>query len=151
MHRSRSWSFFAFALICACGQATAADSALSSDTRIEFNQRVRMRDGVELSADVYRPKAGGKYPVILMRTPYNKVGDGKSVARFQAIVARGYVVVNQDVRGRGDSDGVFVPWRHEGLDGYDTIEWCAAQPWSNGKVGTTGGSYLGYDQWVAAV
>ena len=87
-----------------------------------------------------------------MRTPYNKVGGGKAaVTRFEAIVARGYVVVNQDVRGRGDSDGVFEPWRREGKDGYDTIEWCAAQPWSNGKVGTTGGSYLGYDQWVAAV
>jgi putative CocE/NonD family hydrolase len=56
-----------------------------------------------------------------------------------------------DVRGRGDSDGVFVPYRSEGPDGFDSIEWCATQPWSNGKIGTMGSSYLGYDQWLAAL
>ncbi len=151
MHRLRYVFFSAMCLFPVCERAVADDSKVSQTTRIEFNQRVRMRDGAELSADVYRPSVDGRYPVILLRTPYNKVGDAASVARYRAIAARGYVVVNQDVRGRGDSDGVFEPWRREGLDGYDTIEWCAAQPWSNGKVGTTGGSYLGYDQWVAAV
>ena len=152
MQRLRLFLICSIFLIHGCERAAADDSTKTSQaTRIEFDQRVRMRDGVELSADVYRPSASGRFPVILLRTPYNKVGGGASVARFRAIAARGYVVVNQDVRGRGDSDGIFEPWRREGLDGYDTIEWCAAQPWSNGKVGTTGGSYLGYDQWVAAV
>lgn len=150
--RLRSWLIVAVLSASGGGLALADDKSSATAVRIDFNQRVPMRDGVELSADVYRPAAQGRYPVILLRTPYNKVGGGKAaVTRFESIVARGYVVVNQDVRGRGDSDGHFEPWRREGKDGYDTIEWCAAQPWSNGKVGTTGGSYLGYDQWVAAV
>ncbi|CAN5383970.1 CocE/NonD family hydrolase [soil metagenome] len=152
MHRLRLWLVCGLLLINSIGFLRADDTtATATAARLDFNQRVPMRDGVTLSADVYRPTADGKYPVILMRTPYNKVGDARSAARFKAIAARGYVVVNQDVRGRGDSGGVYEPWRREGLDGYDTIEWCAAQPWSNGKVGTVGGSYLGYDQWVAAV
>jgi putative CocE/NonD family hydrolase len=128
------------------------DSAPAHTVKIEFDRRVKMRDGVELSADVYRPDAPGRFPVILSRTPYNKVAGGKvAVDRAGYFVRRGYVVVVMDVRGRGDSDGKFVPWRQEGRDGYDAIEWCAAQPWSSGKVGTLGGSYLGYNQWMAAV
>jgi len=118
------------------------------DLKIEFNVRVKMRDGVELSADLYRPDAEGKFPVILSRTPYTKTGALKS-GRYWA--EHGYVFVAMDVRGRGDSDGVFVPYRNDGRDGYDAIEWCAAQPWSTGKVGTTGGSYLGRIQWLTAV
>ncbi len=119
-----------------------------SPVKIDFNRRVKMRDGVELSADVYRPEIEGRYPVILTRTPYVKAG---MVATGRRFATHGYVFVAMDVRGRGDSDGVFVPYRNEGLDGYDSIEWCAAQPWSNGKVGTYGGSYLGRVQWLAAV
>jgi putative CocE/NonD family hydrolase len=127
--------------------ATATDAM-----RIDFNRRVAMRDGVELSADVYRPAGDGKFPVILMRTPYNKMTGGKSaVERMRSWVKHGYVVVQMDCRGRGDSDGKFIPWFDEGPDGYDAIEWCAAQPWSAGKIGTLGGSYLGYNQWAAAV
>ncbi len=150
--RLRSWIVVGILLAWASLPALAEGQPAASGMRIDFDQRVPMRDGVKLSADVYRPNADGRFPVILLRTPYNKVSGGKSaVERMRALVAGGYVVVNQDVRGRGDSDGVFEPWRREGKDGYDTIEWCAAQPWSNGKVGTFGGSYLGYDQWVAAV
>ncbi len=115
--------------------------------RIDFNQRVPMRDGVELSADVYRPQADGRYPVILARTPYLK----SNVKIPAGYVERGYVVVWMDVRGRGDSDGIFTPYRSEGRDGYDAIEWCAAQPWCDGNVGTLGGSYLGRIQWLAAL
>lgn len=118
--------------------------------KIEFNQRVRMRDGVELSADVYRPDAEGRFPVILSRTPYNKNGASLlNLARYFA--SRGYVFVAMDVRGRGDSDGKFIPYRNEGRDGYDAIEWCAAQGWSTGKVATIGGSYNGRIQWLTAV
>src|SRR5262249_37410260 len=109
-------------------------------------------DEVELSADVYRPDAAGQFPVILSRTPYNKVSGGKqAVERAGYFVKRGYVVVSMDGRGRGDSEGEFVAYRNEGKDGYDAIEWCAAQPWSNRKIGTSGGSYLGINQWLAAV
>ncbi len=117
---------------------------------IEFNHRVRMRDGIELSADLYRPKGPGRFPVILNRTPYTKTSASTlNIARYFA--SRGYVFVTMDVRGRGDSDGAFVPYRNEGLDGYDAIEWCAAQEWSTGKVGTIGGSYNGKIQWLTAV
>lgn len=120
--------------------------------RILFNQRVPMRDGVTLSADVYLP-AGEvqKRPVILSRTPYLKASMAV-VERAQEFVKRGYVYVAMDVRGRGDSDGEnFNPYVNEGRDGYDSIEWCASQEWSDGKIGTYGGSYLGTIQWLTAL
>lgn len=120
------------------------------DAKIEFNQRVAMRDGVCLSADVYRPNDDVRHPVILIRTPYLKTTDSAlSTGRYFA--SRDYAVVWMDVRGRGDSDGEFVPYFKEGEDGYDSIEWCAVQSWSDGNVGTLGGSYLGRIQWLAAV
>lgn len=118
--------------------------------QIDFDRRVPMRDGVMLSADVYRPAAEGRFPVLLLRTPYLKGGDG-ALATGRFFATRGYALVWMDVRGRGDSDGVFVPYRNEGRDGYDSIEWCAAQPWSAGDVGTMGGSYLARIQWLAAL
>lgn len=125
--------------------ASAADSVA-----IQFDVRIPMRDGVTLAADIYRPAAPGRYPVILMRTPYNKNG-AAILAEARAFARRGYVYVAADVRGRGDSDGEWRPYFHEGDDGYDAIEWCAAQSWSTGKVGTIGRSYVGYNQWLAAV
>ncbi len=129
-------------------------SSLASEeaykVKIDFNVRVKMRDGVELSADVYRPDAEGKFPVILSRTPYNKNGQ-RALEFGRYFGEHGYVYVEMDVRGRGDSDGVFVPYRNDGRDGYDAIEWCANQPWSTGKVGTIGGSYLGKIQWLTAL
>jgi uncharacterized protein len=71
------------------------------------------------------------------------------IARY--FVSRGYFLVAMDVRGRGDSDGTFEPYRNDGQDGYDAVEWCAAQAWSTGKVGTVGGSYNGAIQWLTAV
>jgi putative CocE/NonD family hydrolase len=122
------------------------------EVKIEFDRRIPMRDGVTLSADVYRPDAAGRFAVILTRTPYLKTPrDKDALERFRYFAARGYVVVVADVRGRGDSDGKFVPYRDEGRDGHDAIEWCAAQPWSTGKVGTLGGSYTGKNQWLAAL
>jgi len=116
--------------------------------KAEFNRRVAMRDGVELSADVYRPDAPGRFPVIFYRTPYTKPGAYQYAKQF---VPQGYVFVAMDIRGRGDSDGKFIPYRNDGLDGYDSIEWCARQEWSNGKVGTIGGSYNGRIQWLTAI
>ncbi|MCW5768654.1 MAG: CocE/NonD family hydrolase [Phycisphaeraceae bacterium] len=128
------------------------DAAKKHALRVEYGVWIPMRDGVRLSADVYRPEGEGRYPVILSRTPYNKAGAGKaSIDRYRMFVERGYVVVVQDVRGRGDSEGQFTPFLQEGDDGYDTIEWCGTQPWSSGKVGMIGGSYGGYVQWVAAI
>jgi putative CocE/NonD family hydrolase len=115
-----------------------------------YDQRIPMRDGVELSADIFLPPEGdGHYPAILQRTPYDNTAIGLvNIARFFA--EKGYAFVSQDVRGRCDSDGVWEPFQNEGPDGYDTIEWIAEQPWCTGKVGTMGGSYGGYVQWIAA-
>ena len=107
-----------------------------------------MRDGVLLSANVFRPGGTGPYPTILIRTPYGKGDDW--TPNHQAFVEHGYAVVVQDVRGRYDSQGTFEPLSQEPLDGDDTLNWIAKQPWSNGKIGMTGGSYLGIVQWKVA-
>src|SRR3990172_1481803 len=104
--------------------------------KIEYDQRATMRDGVSLSADVFRPDAPGRVPVILVRTPYDNASP--AYARQGLFWAsRGYVYLVQDVRGRGESEGEFYPLVHEAEDGYDTQTWCGAAPWSSGKVGTT--------------
>ena len=113
--------------------------------KLAYDVRMPMRDGVTLSADVYRPDASGRFPVILVRTPYDN-GTAGYVARGKHWASRGYVYVVQDVRGRGESEGEFYPLIHEAEDGYDTQSWCGTQPWSSGKVGTAGGSYLGWTQ-----
>lgn len=119
----------------------------------QYNVRVPMRDGVTLSADMFLPGAardGERFPVILVRTPYNK-NQKPYIEAARYFAQRGYVFMTMDVRGRGDSDGDFVPYRSDGPDGYDAIEWCAAQSWSTGAVGTLGASYLGRIQWLAAL
>ncbi len=118
------------------------------DVIVEHNVPAKMRDGVVLKADIYRPKADGKFPVLLTRTPYDKRGDGD----FGLLAAaQGYVVVIQDVRGRYTSEGEWYTFKNESNDGYDTVEWAAALPYSNGKVGMFGGSYVGATQMLAAI
>src|SRR4029079_16871444 len=102
---------------------------------------------------IFRPaetNRGTRVPVILVRTPYNK-NQKIYIDPARYFSARGYAFVVMDVRGRGDSDGEFVPYRNEGPDGYDAVEWCAQQDWSTGSVGTLGASYLGSIQWLTAV
>ncbi|HTQ09461.1 MAG TPA: CocE/NonD family hydrolase [Fimbriimonadaceae bacterium] len=117
-------------------------------TKIEKGVHVRMRDGIELIADVIRPDDNEKHPAILVRTPYGR-GSEDPGGFFYA--TRGYAYVTQDCRGREDSYGDWDPFVNEGPDGYDTIQWVAAQPWCDGNVGMIGGSYSGYVQWAAAV
>lgn len=111
----------------------------------EYNVSVPMRDGTLLSANVVRPNTADRVPVVLIRTPY-----GRNTERYAAMgkwwAERGYAFVVQDVRGRGDSDGNFQPFVHEADDGFDTQSWAGGRPWSTGKVGTAGGSYLGWTQ-----
>ena len=107
---------------------------------VEKNVEARMRDGVILRADVYRPKAEGRFPVLLQRTPYSK-NPGRRGEALRRLVARGYVVIVQDTRGRYTSDGVARP-HDEAADGHDTVEWAAQLPYSNGRVGMYGSSYL---------
>jgi hypothetical protein len=114
---------------------------------VERDVEARMRDGTILRANVYRPDVPERLPVLLQRTPYGK-DFGADFCVLSA--ARGYAVVVQDTRGRWASDGKHFPFRDEFTDGYDSVEWAAAQPWANGKVGMWGGSYVGFTQWAAA-
>ncbi len=111
--------------------------------------RVAMRDDVRLDTNVFYPFGNGRFPAILIRTPYGKGAD--LPASYQSFINHGYAVVMQDVRGRYASGGVFNVLNQEGPDGYDTLDWIAAQPWSDGKVGMIGGSYLGIAQWRVAL
>ena len=117
----------------------------------ERNVPIPMRDGVQLRADILRPAGNGRFPTLVYRTPYGKDAALKGDTTFRRARERGYAVVVQDVRGRYASEGDFRPYEREGRDGYDTIEWAARQPWSNGRVGTFGLSYPGAVQWLAAV
>jgi hypothetical protein len=121
------------------------------DFVVEKDVGVPMRDGVVLRADVWRPKAEGKFPVLVYRTPYNRARNAGEETIFRKGVERGYAVVMQDVRGRYASEGEFYPYFQERKDGYDTIEWAARQAWSDGNVGTFGLSYPGAVQWLAAM
>ena len=114
----------------------------------ELDVKMPMRDGIRLSTNIYRPDVSGKFPVLLMRTPYGNGGEGNKEGHFYA--QRGYVVVVQDTRGRYESEGLFDAFRHEASDGYDTQQWVGKQPWCNGKIGTFGGSYVGFTQWMPA-
>jgi uncharacterized protein len=141
-------------LVCLIAPALLYGASAQTSNSFSFSTvQVAMRDGVKLSTDVYRPALDetgvtGKFPVLVTRTPYGKSGE-RQLAIFFA--AHGYVFVAQDVRGRHPSEGHLYPLRDEGPDGYDTIQWAAGQSWSNGKVGTLGASYLGMDQYGAAL
>ena len=122
----------------------------SHDIVVGNKVAVPMRDGTVLYADVYRPKNEGKYPVLVSRTPYSTERSPSAYNAAVFFARRGYAYVFQDVRGRHQSEGKWDAYRDNIDDGYDTIEWAAKQPWSNGKVGMQGGSYLGHVQWHAA-
>ena len=121
----------------------------SYDVEMRLDAKVPMRDGVNLSADIYLPKAAGKFPTVLMRTPYSNNME-EVIEKGHMLANNGYACVIQDVRGRWDSDGDFTPFHNEGPDGFDTQQWIGAQEWSTGKIGMAGGSYLGLVQYTSA-
>ncbi len=131
-----------------CVTTFVSAQAIPPTVVVEKNVEARMRDGVILRADVYRPDDAGRYPVLLQRTPYSKNAQGART-QFTAMAARGYVVISQDTRGRYTSDGVARP-HDEAQDGFDTIAWARSLPYSNGRVGMWGGSYLATTQLLAA-
>lgn len=122
-----------------------------STVTVDRNVPIPMRDGVKLFADIYRPAAPGPCPTLLQRTPYNKSAPQTLIAFILRATAAGYAVVCQDVRGRFASEGVFHCFINERQDGYDTLEWLAAQSWCDGNVGMFGQSYVGLTQWQAAI
>ena len=121
--------------------------------KLEINVPARMRDGVILYADIWRPDTEDKYPAILTRLPYRKGAHMMKPGYMnpQRIARTGYAVVIQDCRGTGESEGEHYHFRSEPEDGYDTVEWVSAQTWCDGNVGMYGPSYLGGTQWLAAV
>lgn len=125
-----------------------------ADVEVERDVTVDMRDGTSLAADIYRPGGDGPWPVLLMRLPYGKTQAQTLPGMYDHptwYARQGFIVVVQDTRGRYASEGEFVPFRHEAIDGYDTVEWAAELPGSNGQVGMYGFSYVGATQLQAAV
>jgi putative CocE/NonD family hydrolase len=135
------------ALALPVGAAARANPPAYPDESVTV--KIPMRDGVHLSARIYRPAGNAKLPTILLRTPYGK--DTDLASAYRSFVDRGYAVVVQDVRGRYASEGIFRPLLQESSDGSDTLNWIARQPWSNGDIGMIGGSYRGMVQWKAAL
>ena len=134
------------------GRSTLPYNTRATNTIVhEKNVPMTTRDGVTLMANVVRPDAPGRYPVLLSRTPYGKDGamlNGEGSAFYFA--RRGYVTVLQDCRGRFESEGEYYPMVNDVADGYDAVEWAARLPWSNGRVGTMGQSYMGATQYMIA-
>ncbi len=135
------------------GLLAAAAPSRAAETReyavvFESNVPMKARDGTLLVADIFRPKADGKFPVLLERTPYDKYTNLDSGLKG---AARGYVVILQDCRGRHLSGGEWYPFKYEITDGYDAVEWAAGLPYSNGQVAMLGGSYVGVTEMLAAV
>ena len=116
----------------------------------ETNVPMKTRDGVTLFADVARPDAPGRFPVLLSRTPYGKTDMDDPNGPHHLFARYGYVAIMQDCRGRFESEGEYDTIFQEAEDGYDAVEWAARLPWSNGRVGTTGQSYLGLTQYLIA-
>lgn len=157
-HSSGGWSFLSTLVMASGiflahplrGQAPPPDAKEIERTpiRITWDQKVPTRDGINLSATIYRdPTQTKPLPAILTMTPYIAEHAAKQGNYF---AKRGYVFVAMDLRGRGNSEGTFIPGQMEGKDGFDAVEWIAKQPWCDGQVATWGGSWLGFTQWSLA-
>ncbi len=149
------WLLKLVTVLTAAGACAAAALLFCAEPELEqilidHHRSIPMRDGVALYADVYRPARAGRFSAVVVRTPYGVQRENTGIhENLIALARRGFAVVNTDCRGRYESGGTWEPFRNEGRDGYDVIEWTAKQPWSNGKVATQGGSYLGHVQWAA--
>jgi putative CocE/NonD family hydrolase len=139
--------FGGLSLVPAVAGASGNAKASASEVIQEHKLMISMRDGVRLATNIFRPDSPRRYTAVLLRTPY---GRHEMQSAAETLARQGFVGVWQDVRGRFDSEGEWHPFVNESKDGYDTIEWIVAQPWSNGDVVMFGGSYVGMAQWLAA-
>ena len=128
----------------------------TSRIRTRFHERIYAADGTALSVDLYLPPEPGSYPVLLNRTPANNnragrvgISDAPS-ERWKRLAAQGYIVAAADVRGRGDSEGAFVPFAHEASDGAATVKWLRSLDEANGQVGLFGSGYGAFCAWATA-
>jgi putative CocE/NonD family hydrolase len=144
--RKRRSTFLALSTLVAMAFAPLA---LGADNHtVQKNVMIPMKDGTSLAANLFLPTTGEKVPAILIRTPYGKGNEQSKQGKRYA--ASGYAVVIQDCRGRGDSQGTWEPFVYDRNDGLDTQQWIGRQAWSNGEIGTSGGSYVGFTQWISA-
>jgi len=136
--------------VCIMAASAAFSQAVSTELPFTYqdNVMVAMSDGTQLAANVFLPKGSGPFPVLLMRTPYGKMDENLGEAK--PYCSAGYAIVAQDCRGRGSSQGLWDPFKYDIEDGFETQEWIGRQPWCNGRIGTFGGSYVGWTQWAAA-
>ena len=132
---------------CALVVATSARDVVY-EVEVRGEVKIPMSDGTHLATNIFLPKAEGQFPTVLVRSPYGKGGTEGGPGHSYA--SRGYVFVSQDCRGKGASEGEWIPFVNEARDGKDTHRWILDQPWSNGAIGTAGGSYVGYTQWASA-
>src|SRR5512147_2625525 len=128
------------------GAGTAKPSEPQKNIDFAWGLKITMRDGIRLNATLYKPKDAQPTPVIFTLTPY--ISDSYH-ERGYYFARHGYAFALVDCRGRGNSDGEFEPFVNDGRDAYDIVEWLAAQPWCDGAVSMWGGSYAGFDQWMA--
>ena len=154
MRRMPSLRYRNLVLIVFCLGAFALGQSQQYEVQADKNVMIPMRDGIKLATDIYRPAlngafAAGRFPTLLIRTPYTRAFQDRANAAF--FVPRGYVLVVQSIRGRYGSEGRWRFFRDDPADGYDTIQWIAAQSWSDGGVGMLGGSYDGGTQHAAAL
>jgi putative CocE/NonD family hydrolase len=156
MRNATPWTPLAAGLLVALAACAAAgaEGAATPEVAVTRDVMITMRDGVRLAADVYRPARDGvategRFPALLMRTPYSKAVRAPAFANYFA--AHGYAVVVEDVRGRYQSEGRWRPMYDDGTDGYDTAEWIGHQSWSDGGIGTLGTSYEGATQQALAI
>lgn len=133
-------------LLVLASPVAKAQTTNPNGVQLLWDQKIPMRDGVELSAVIWKPRnLTSRLPAIVTITPYGAVHSELQAVFF---ARHEYVVISVDSRGRGNSGGTFRPFREDGQDGYDVVEWVARQPWCNGKVGSWGGSYSGFIQWA---
>jgi uncharacterized protein len=140
--------FISAACMLAAPIVLSQDAAQEHPFTFQSNVMVAMSDGTRLAENIFLPKGNGPFPVLLMRTPYGKMDENLDEAKTYC--PAGYAIVVQDCRGRGSSQGIWDPFRYDIEDGFETQEWIGRQPWCNGRIGTFGGSYVGWTQWAAA-
>lgn len=148
---SREMRYFSLALTFMLPVAAFAQSVPGTDRQFDVyvihDVMVPMRDGVKLATDVYLPAVQGQplpgpWPTVVERTPYGKGAFLANTPTGADYAKRGYALVVQDVRGRYNSEGVFLSYSQEGPDGLDTMQWIHDQPWCNRRIGVTGSSYF---------
>jgi len=147
-YRGIRLSIAAAVFLAISASALSEEPAPGGNVAMEWGVKIPMRDGVALNATLYRPKDSKEsVPAVFTLTPY--ISDSYLERAFY-FAGRGYAFALVDVRGRGNSGGVFEPFANDARDGYDVVEWLGKQSWCSGKVAMWGGSYAGYDQWATA-